>query len=196
MALCRACGESMPFSPIAAQQELDAVDLAKPPKGVRVSRSLISSIEITYRKLSPVVFLLVPFTALWSGLSLSMIYGPQITNGKFDPAASLAGIPFLVGTVILLALLAFLLFGRRRIILGRDRCEVFMGVGPLGWRRSIPLTPESVVRLETSAVRINNVPQRDVVVTTGDSKMKFGATLPDDVRVFLAAVLRKAVQAS
>ena len=196
IALCRACDQTMPFSSIAGQAELDAVDLTAPPKGVRVGGDLIGGIVIGYHRFSRVLLFLIPFTALWSGISLAGIYGQQIVQGKFDPQLSLVGLPFLVGTVVLLTVIAFLLFGTRRVAVGRGQCEVFMGVGPFGWRRSIPLGPETTVCLEPGSVRINNVRQRDVVVTTGERTLKFGATLPEEARVFIAAVLQKAVPAA
>ena len=196
IALCRACGKSMPFSSIAEESELAGVDLSSPPKGVRVDSNLIRGIDITYRKLSPVLFFLIPFTALWSGISLAGIYGQQIVKGKFDPQLSLIGLPFLVGTAVLLSVIAFLFFGLRRITVGRGICEVFMGIGPAGWRRTIPLAPDTTVLLQASSVSVNNVRQRDIVITTGERKIKFGATMPEDVRIFIAAVLQKAIPAS
>ena len=196
LALCRACGQSSPFSSLAQHAEMAAVDLASPPKGVRVGQNLLSGIELTYRRLSPVLFFLIPFTAFWSGLSLSMIYGPQFMKGKFDPSASLSGLPFLIGTVVLLAVIAFLLFGHWRIRIDRGECGVFCGVGPFGRRRRIPLGPGSRVSLEMSAFKVNNVPRRHVVVSTGGRGIKFGATLPGDVLLFMAAVLQKAVPAA
>lgn len=196
IALCRACGKSMPFSSIAEESELAVVDLSSPPKGVRVASDLIRGIDITYRKLSPVLFFLIPFTALWSGISMAGIYGQQIVKGKFDPQLSLVGLPFLAGTVALLSVIAFLMFGCRRITVGRGTCEVFMGIGQAGWRRTIPLAPGTTVLLQSSSVRVNNVRQRDVVITTGDHSIKFGATMPEEVRAFIAAVLRKAVPAA
>jgi len=44
----------------------------------------------------------VPFTALWAVGSLWAIYGSQIATGTFDPTSSLAGIPFLLGSLVLL----------------------------------------------------------------------------------------------
>ena len=194
IALCRTCGKSVPFSSIAEAAEIDAVDLASPPKGIRIERNLISGVEIIYRRLSLVLLFLIPFAALWSGLSLSMIYGSQIVAGKFDPTASLAGLPFLIGTVILLSIIIFLLFGRWRIHVDRGECEIFTGVGPIGRRRRIPLATDSTINLEMSSLRINNIPQRHVVITTHGQTLKFGATLPENVRVFFAAVLKKAAQ--
>lgn len=195
IALCRACGQTTSFSSIAGDAEIDAVDLATPPKGVRIERSLISGIEIIYRRLSLVLLFLIPFAALWSGLSLSMIYGSQIAKGKFDATASLIGLPFLIGTIVLLSIITFLLFGRWRIHVDRGECEVFTGVGPIGRRRCIPLATDSTIDLEMSSLRINNIPQRHLVITTHGQTLTFGATLPDPVRVFLAAVLKKAAQA-
>jgi hypothetical protein len=39
-------------------------DLPQPPRGVTVSRSLITGIDIVYRHINPVAFFLVPFTGL------------------------------------------------------------------------------------------------------------------------------------
>ncbi|MBU3664857.1 MAG: hypothetical protein FGM15_03125 [Chthoniobacterales bacterium] len=195
IALCRACGKSVPFSSIAENVDIDAVDLASPPKGVRVSGSQISGIEITYRKLSPLVFFIIPLALLWTGLPLAMIYGPQIASGKFDATLSLAGLPFFIGALLMLWLIAFMLCGCRRIHIDRGQCEIFTGVGLIGRRRRIALTPESSVRLELSSLRVNNVPQRHVVISTDGQTVKFGATLPENVRTFFAAVLSKASQA-
>ena len=185
----------MPFSSIVQSAELDSVDLASPPEGVRIERSLISGVEIIYRRLSKVVFFLIPFTVLWSGLSLSMIYWSQIVAGRFDKTTSMVGIPFLIGTMILVGIIILMLFGRWRIHVDRGECEIFIGVGRLGSRRRIRLGADSTVSLGMSSLRVNNIPQRQVVICTGGQTLKFGATLPDPVRVFLAALLKKAVQA-
>jgi hypothetical protein len=196
IALCRSCGQNMPFSSLTGIREIATVDLAAPPKGVRVERSLIDGIEVTYRKIPFTVFFLIPFTALWSGFSLWGIYGSQIAKGKFDLSASLAGLPFLIGTIILLSVITFMLFGRWRITLGRGLCRIFLGIGPFGWPRQISLAPDTTVRLQPGKTRINNVPQRDIVITTGEKQLKFGAMLPEPVRVFLAAVIERTAKAN
>jgi DNA-directed RNA polymerase subunit RPC12/RpoP len=192
LALCRACGQTMLFSAISGRVEIENTDLSAPPRGVRVDRSLISGVEISYHRFSPASLLLVPFTAVWSGASLWTIYGRQIAAGKFDLAASLFGLPFLAGSVFLVCLTVLLVFGAWRLRLDRGVCEMFTGVGPLGRRLSIPLAAGTQVRLEPGAFRQNRVPQMDIVVTTGDRQVKFGATLPQEVRLYLAAVINKA----
>ena len=196
VALCRSCGQTMAFSTIVGRREFAGVDLSKPPKGVRVETSIIRGVELRYHRFSPLVLFFIPFTAIWSGFSLWGIYGRQFAEGKFDPGAALAGLPFLIGTIFLLAFIAFLLFGTRRLSITPGRAEVFTGVGPIGWRKSMPLSRTTHINLALSNYRVNRVPQPEIVVTNEDGEVKFGATLPEDVRSFFAATLRKATEGS
>ncbi len=196
VALCRACGRSMPFSSVAGTGELDAVDLSAPPRGVTVGHSLISGIEVTYRRFNPAVLFLIPFTAVWSGFALWGIYGSQFAKGKFDLAASLAGLPFVLGTFVLLAVIAHMLFGHWRLLIDRGTARIFHGVGPVGRHREIKLTPGTRVRLVPSRLRVNGRERTQVQVGHDGGAVHFGASLPDEVCRFLAAVLRKAVPAA
>lgn len=193
VALCRACGRSMSFSAIAATDELGAVDLAAPPRGVEVSHSLISGIEVSYRRFNPVVLFLIPFTALWSGISLGGIYFSQWSQGKFDLGLSLTGLPFLLGTVVLLTVIAYMLFGRWRVHIDRGTARIFSGIGPLGRHREIALAPGTEIHTLPSKVRINGRRRTDISITTEGRTIRFGASLPDDVRQFFTALLHKAV---
>lgn len=195
IALCRACGRTMPFSSIAGAHELDVVDLTKPPKGVRVSSSLIDGVEVFYHRVSPIAYFLVPLTLFWSGFSMWGIYGRQIARGTFALEDSLFGLPFLFGTVVLMAAIAFLVFGVWRIAITRGRCEVFRGVGGVGRRKSIALGKDTSVALIEGTFLVNNVPQKEVVITTGADRIRFGAMMPLEVRAFIAAVLRRAAKA-
>lgn len=195
IALCRACGRSMPFSAVSGTDELAVVDLAQPPRGVKVAHSLISGIEVTYRRFNPIVLFLVPFTAVWSGVSLGGIYGSQLSKGEFDLGASLSGLPFLIGTVVLLSVIAYLLFGHWRLRVDRGRAWIFSGVGPVGRHREITMTPDAVVRVLPGKLHINRKPRKDIVITVPGQTVNFGASLPEDVRDYFAALLGKAVPA-
>ena len=196
VALCRACGRSMPFSAVSGTDELAAIDLAQPPRGVKVGHSLISGIEVTYRRFNPTVLFLIPFTLLWSGVSIGGIYGSQFAKGEFDPGTSLAGLPFLIGTVVLLSVITYMLFGHWRISIDRGTARIFNGVGPVGRHREITLAPGTVVRVAPSNLRINRQQRQEIQVTTEGRTVKFGAGLPDDVRDFFAALLGKAITAA
>jgi hypothetical protein len=194
LALCRACGRSMPYSSIAATHGLPEVDLSSPPAGLRIEHDLIKGIRMTWRKLNPIVFFLIPFTALWSGLSLWGIYGHQIADGKFDLATSLMGLPFVFGTLVLVSVILFMLAGQHRVGLDRGYLETFSGVGSIGRRRRIPFGPGSNVRLIDSQIKVNRIPQHLIAVTTGDQTLRFGTMLPHNARLFIAAALQKAAR--
>ena len=67
LALCRGCGRTMKFSEIAPMAGAAEVDELHPPKGVRLEESVIHGQTIIYKKISPIVYFLIPFTAVWSG---------------------------------------------------------------------------------------------------------------------------------
>jgi hypothetical protein len=162
---------------------------------VKVRHSLISGIDVTFHRFNPTVLFLIPFTAVWSGFSLWGIYGLQIASGKFDPVASLAGLPFVLGTVVLVTVILHMLFGRWRLHIDRGTARVFSGLGPIGRHRELALRPGTKVHLVPSRVRVNGRPRRAIRVSTDDNVTDFGALLPEDVRLFLAALLRQAARA-
>jgi hypothetical protein len=189
VALCRHCGKSTRFSLLSGVSEIGQAQLDRPPKGVRVTQSVVGGSEILYRRVSPVVFFFIPFTIFWSGLSLSGIYGSQIRSGHFDPSKALFGLPFLIGTVVLLGVILFMLLGRWRVRLDGGRGEVFVGVGPIGWTRNFLYGPDTAVSLEMTSIQKNNVPQRAIALRNGESVLKFGALIPEEAKRYIAAVI-------
>lgn len=193
MALCRRCGTATPFSVLCGIAEIPAVSLDTPPKGVRVSQDFRGETEITYRRISKIVLFLIPFTLLWSGGSLGGIYGKQIMRGTFDPEDSLFGLPFLIGTIVLLSILAYCLFGVWKIRLSQGTGTVFTGVGPLGWTRNFSFSRESLVTLQPGSVKVNNVRQKAICIKSAGTDFLFGATIQDDAKRFIAAVINSRI---
>ena len=191
LALCRTCGKTMTFSGIASIPDIHAADFTHPPKGVRIDEEFAGGRTVTYRKVSPVVWFLIPFTALWSGMSMFGIYGKQLQRGAFNLHDSLFGLPFLIGTVVLVSVILFLLFGGWRIRFALDVCEVSVGVGPFRWTRRQSYDRNSRVSLQTSSVRVNNVLQEVICLETGDQSLKFGSLIREDAKLYIAAVVRQ-----
>lgn len=81
----------------------------EPPFGVKVMRNTRETIVLARHPRLMLLFL-VPFTAIWSGMSMFGIYGTQFINHKFDLSKSLAGIPFLLGTIVLLFCILYPIF--------------------------------------------------------------------------------------
>lgn len=196
IALCRSCGKTMPFSDIAPIPGAESIDLNRPPKGVRIEESPIRGRSIIYRKISPVVFFLIPFTAVWSGFSMAGIYGSQITEGKFDPSRSLFGLPFLLGTIVLVSIIVFNLFGRWRFSMNRGLLEVATEVGPIGWTRRLACDKSARVAIRQSKWQKNNQVQHHIQVECSGGTLKFATMIPDEPKHFIAEAIRRMIAAS
>lgn len=194
LALCRHCGRTMKFSEIAPMVGAAEVDELHPPKGVRLEESVIHGQTIIYKKISPVVYFLIPFTAVWSGVSMFGIYGTQIAKGRFDLYSSLFGLPFLLGTIVLVSIILFNLFGRWQISFSGGTLVVALRLGPLAWTRRHPYDQSTRVRIHHSPdVTVNNRPQQLIFVETQGRTLKFGSTIPEAARVFIAELIRRRI---
>lgn len=193
--LCRACGKTSAFSMITGATSIDPNILLQPPRGVRIEQDFSRGRVISYRRLNPALFFLIPFTAFWSGLSMWGIYGTQFVKGKFELGQSLFGIPFLVGTIVLLSVILFMLFGKWRITLRQGMGTVFIGVGSLGWNRSFTYDRNTRISLRMTNLRVNGVPQSAILIQTGEQDFVFGTLLKSEAKQFIAAaILREAKQ--
>jgi hypothetical protein len=192
IALCRACGKTSAFSVVSGVAEVSLDALHKPPPSIRLNRDPRGARTLVYRRASPILWFLVPFAAFWSGGSMWGIYGRQLAKGQFDLTQSLFGIPFVIGTVILLGVIAYLAFGRWQINLRGGAGTVFTGVGPFGWTRRFSYNRQSVVSLRSTNVSRNDVPLKGVLVRTNDTDFVFGALMNEDARRFIAASIMQA----
>lgn len=191
LALCRACGKFSSFSAIYGAAEITRAALGNPPKHIKFAKDLYTGTTITYQKFSAILLFLIPFTAFWSGLSMWGIYGTQIRKGVFDIDKSLFGLPFLIGTIILLAVIATMILGKWKINLLKSKGTVFFGIGSLGWIRHFAYNMDTIVFLRNSPVSHNDVPQKCIVVQNGALELTFGTSLTNDAKLFIAAIIMK-----
>jgi hypothetical protein len=193
IALCRACGKTMPFSEIAPIPGAENIDLTRPPKGLRIEESPIHGTSIIYRKIPLVVIFLIPFTAVWSGGAMFGIYGSQIREGRFDPATSLFGLPFFIGTMFLVSFILFCLFGRWRIGYSGGVLSAVLEMGPVGWTRRLACDKSARISIRPAKWQKNNVPQTLIQVECQGSALKFGSPIPDEAKNFIAEALRRTI---
>jgi len=193
VALCRACTYTGSFLAAATVPRLTDEELARPPKRVSLRREFGDALTVVCRPRRAALWFLVPFVALWSGGSMTGIYVAPLVRGTFEVRDGLFGIPFLLGTLVLLAIVAYLAFGKTTVTLSKGRVRTFTGVFGLGRTREMECGPGTAVTIAQSNFRSNNVPQPEIVVKSGDDTLKFGAmTIPNDVLPYVAAVLRRA----
>jgi hypothetical protein len=137
---------------------------------------------------------LIPFTAVWSGMSMFGIYGSQIAKGTFDLSASLFGLPFLIGTVGLVSLILFYLFGRWQISFSGGTLAVALRLGPLAWTRRHQYDQTTRIRIHHSLnVTVNERPQQLISVETQGRSLQFGSTIPEEAKVFIAELIQRRI---
>ena len=193
VALCRACNYTGSFLAAASVPRLTDEQMARPPKRVSLRREFGDALTIICRPKRAGLWFLIPFTALWSGFSMSGIYGSQIAKGGFDLKLSLFGLPFLLGTGVLLTVIFYMLFGQTTVTLSKGRVRLFIGLFGLGRKREMECGPGTQVTVEKSSYRVNDVPQPEIVLRSGEQTLKFGAMgIPNEAQFYVAAVLRRA----
>jgi hypothetical protein len=106
------------------------------PKGAKYEETLDGFyLECSTR--SGEAFFLVPFTLVWSGFSLTGIYGSQITTGEFNPGQSLLGLIFVIGSVCLLWQTLMKICGEVTLELNHGTLFYFTGIHPIGRRKTV-----------------------------------------------------------
>ena len=104
----------------------------------------------------------------------------------------LFALPFLLGTLLLLANIAFLIAGRTVLTVSKNQLELYMGAFNIGRRKILARSPEMTVTLAKSNYQVNKVRQPEIVVTSQGRTLRFGAMgIPNDVLPYVAAVLRR-----
>lgn len=190
VALCRRCQQTFSFAEVALDCDLRAVDLARPPPGAWF-RTEGRDFEVGATTRSGAAFFLVPFTLFWSGGSMAGIYGTQFWKGHFDWKLSLFGLPFLLGTCILVPACLMAIAGRV-VVRGRnEQGEIFTGVGPIGWRRRFRWGDVTAVGFGTARWQRNYRPVRQILLETPRQKLKFASGLKEERQNFLLAALRR-----
>ena len=200
--LCTACGAASAFSEAAGVCGGDAGALpqlpAKPPKHLKLSlvRAPDGSGDVKllhYRRIPLSSLFLIPFTCAWAGGSMFGIYGTQILKGSFDLRVSLFGIPFVIGSVVLVSGCLYSLFGKRVLSVKRGKGTFFSGVGPFGRRVRFSGNRETDISIGSTNYEVNGRSlARIELKNPGDANtVKICAGMDDDALEYVAAFLRQ-----
>ena len=198
VALCRACGTRSQIDELRESGD-DATDykaLSGPtPKHIKVIRDQDNpsgKVELRYWKFNPVVLFLIPFTCVWSGMSIGVIYGSQILDHKFDPRISLFGVPFLLGTVVLVGTIVNMLFARRRLVLERGHGAYSAKVFGIGRTRYFDLNRETKLSVDQAAIQPKGCVCNFMVrVKNGNLSEKVCAYWDEDARDYALAMMKR-----
>src|SRR3984957_14366963 len=132
VALCRSCGNTFRLSEIIGAIPSSSIDLHSPPSGAWYT-PVADGFTAGATTRSWMALFIVPFTCVWAGGSMFGIYGTQIIKGQFIPSSSLFGIPFLIGSIVLVSWCAMAVAGKVTVTLHATQLSIFTGVGSIGW---------------------------------------------------------------
>lgn len=130
---------------------------------------------------------LVPFTLVWAGGSLSGIYGSQLISGEFDPGKSLFGLPFLMGSIVLITVSLMSVFGRTIVSVENGKALIFIGIGSVGWYRRFDWRAIDRVSENTSG-------QYKHISLEGSKRLNLGWGLSSKKLYYIANFLRTKLQ--
>jgi len=139
---------------------------------------------------------IVPFTCVWSGGSMTGIYGTQIMKGHFNLGMSLFGLPFLIGSIFLVSWCVMSVAGKVTVSVHGDRLAIFTGVGPFGVTRTATLSDFKSVREDFGYGSMNSNRASRVIRLEGNRAMAFGSMLSNERRYFLVGALKTALSGS
>jgi hypothetical protein len=219
VAYCRACNTATSLSDLAAERLPDArVDTTNPPAGCW-HRPTVDGVEIgaSCRSLSGAVGALV-LALFWNGIVSVFVLvalGATIRHVSgsvphWFPAPKMDGndmgvgmtlflwvflLPFIGVGVMMAGAVVMMVAGSVRVRVGRERCEVFTGVGPLGWTSRIDAGGVKGVRLEDRSWRDSDGDRRTSrnIIVEAEKTVKFGSMLTAERRSFVAGALAREV---
>ncbi len=193
LAFCTSCGQAFQLSEILETGESRAGDVNNPPPGVWFE-PLFDGWRLGATMRSWAALFIVPFTAVWAGGSMAGIYGTQIVQGQFNWGISLFGIPFAIGSVVLVTVSLLSVFGRQIVSIQGDIGEIFTGIGIIGHRRRFSWNDVTRIReIESNRPQRSNSPQWAISLEGPESRTEFGSMLSKDRRFYMVRVLRRAI---
>ena len=195
VALCRSCGNTFRLSEIIGAIPSSSIDLHSPPSGAWYTPTADGFTAGATTRTWSALFL-IPFTCVWSGITMYGIYGTQIIKGHFSLSSSLFGIPFLIGTFFLVSMCASCVAGKVTVTRHSDQLAIFFGVGPIGWTRTCSLSDFSTVREGYPGMGSWGWNNRrgPAIRLEGKRVVAFGSMLSIERRYFLLQVLQTALR--
>ena len=184
LAYCRNCHTEHRYSVLAAMDDVDENAYERFVERYANDHGFERRVSIPFPR--GTLLFLVPFTCLWSGISMVGIYISPLIQGKLELDQALFGIPFLLGTIVLLNVIFAIGFGKTRVEIERRMLRYRGGAGPFTRRKKIALDASTIVSLTLSDVKINDRSVNHIEICTGGETITFGATMKKDRKTFLA----------
>ncbi|WP_425404293.1 hypothetical protein [Hwanghaeella sp.] len=179
IAKCAACGEVFAASVgVHGGGAADPFDPHDCPEGVSFDKNS-QGFVLTATTRSGSALFLIPFTLVWSGFSIGNLYIVPLLSGKGLGVTGLFGIPFVIGTVILVSACLMRVMGRVEIRADGYDGTVFTGVGPFGWTKRFSWRDVWRINEGDSSFRVNRQARRQLSLD-GKRRIAFGTMLSEE----------------
>ena len=198
--VCPKCGERLRLEDLIAEDDTSTRNeqllYRNPPKHLTVESEYADGLPVTtlrYKRISPSALFLVPFTCVWAGGSMAGIYGSQIAKHAFDLKLSLFGIPFVIGSIVMVLSCLFALFGKQVLTLSCGNGTYFRGVGPFGRTTRFGYNRETKVLYGETAYCVNGrrLPCLKLTNMNATVSAKICIGMGEDALEYIAALLRR-----
>lgn len=221
VAYCRACNLAHKLSALVHGTDLTAdVDFHRPPAGITYHNDARGTVVTATHRSLGAAFGTLAIALFWNGIVsvfvLLAVAGTlrhlHVSLPHWFPTPDMNGGPMSVGMTIFLWIFltpfivvglvmigAFLssLGGRTEVRIHKADSLVFTGIGPLGYRRRFDAATVKEVRIDDQQWRDSDGDRQRktaIVIETRTGKLiKFGTTLTEERRKFVAAAVRRAL---
>ena len=221
VAYCRSCNLSHQLSNLTHRAELDAgVDFNQPPPGTwRHNDGAGLVIGASHRSFGAALGTLA-VALFWNGIvSVFVLMATASTLQLFAfglpewfPAPKMGNVsmgigmtiflwifltPFIVIGLVMIGAFLSSLAGRTEVRVTNPEGSVFTGIGSVGWRRRFTVQEVKAVYIDEQRWRDSDGDRRHkvaiVIETRAGKLLKFGSSLKEERRKFVAAAVRKAL---
>ncbi len=221
VAFCRTCNLAARLSELVEGTGIDPnLDLGRPPRGAwQRASGLGTVIGATHRSLGGAIGMFL-FAAFWNGIVsvfvvlavastlklLGMATPDWMPNPRMNGSAMGVGVtiflwlfltPFIAVGLAVIAGFLSCLGGKTEVRIRDWKGEIFTGMGSLGWKRKFNTEAVKNVRIKERQWRDSDGDRRRSTHILSEllegKPLKFGSSLTDERRQFVAAALRAAI---
>ncbi|MBJ2175876.1 hypothetical protein JBL43_16600 [Aureibaculum sp. A20] len=191
IAQCTSCGTLFKISENLGNDAYDSFDKTNVVAGTWYKTEHNDTI-IGATTRSPVAIFMVPFMLVWSGGSLSGIYGTQIIKGEFNLFLSLFGIPFIIGSIVFWGVTLMSIWGKVEVTLNNKGGKVFTGIGTIGLVKNFLWKDITALKEKKANLRYPGS-QGGSLVFEGQKRISFGIGLKQERLYYLLRAIKSAI---
>lgn len=185
-ALCKTCGDSFIFSDaLAAQEAKDLVD--NPPEGVWFEKTFDGFVAGASTRSRGAIWLVISLMLVTGFASLTVLASLK-AKGTLNLGLTVAGVSFLAVAGVFWVSAVMMICGKVTVEVDGNRGKVFVGVGPLGWRKHFDWSGISGVRQQRAKWSGTGLYGFQIVLE-GKKLIAFGSMLEGNRRLFVLGVL-------